>query len=124
MAGRIGCRAAALLPAGRDPVLARLVADAGLPRVPAARETHFATLVRAIVHQQPATAAARAIHGRLIAALGGDTAVTPERVLATPAPRVSSITYGRCAGTGARGAGPPGRQRRRPGCERSGRRSG
>jgi DNA-3-methyladenine glycosylase II len=84
MAGRIGYRAAALLLAERDPVLARLVAEAGLPRVPVVRETHFATLVRSIVYQQLATAAARAIHGRLIAALGSDdTAVTPERVLAT-----------------------------------------
>jgi DNA-3-methyladenine glycosylase II len=83
---RMGYRAAALLLAERDPVVARLVADAGLPRVPVARETHFATLVRSIVYQQLATAAARAIHGRLIAALGGETAVTPERVLATPSP--------------------------------------
>ncbi|HEY6744517.1 MAG TPA: hypothetical protein VI357_02245 [Mycobacteriales bacterium] len=83
MAGRIGYRAAALLLAQRDPVLARLVAEAGLPRVPVARETHFATLVRSIVYQQLATAAARAIHGRLVAALADD--VSPERVLATPA---------------------------------------
>ena len=60
MAGRIGCRAAALLLADRDPVLARLVAEAGLPEVPVAREPHFATLVRSTVHQQLATAAARA----------------------------------------------------------------
>jgi DNA-3-methyladenine glycosylase II len=45
-------------------------------------ETHFATLVRSIVYQQLAGAAARAIHGRLIAALGDE--VTAERVLATP----------------------------------------
>ncbi|HEX6454485.1 MAG TPA: hypothetical protein VF060_34115, partial [Trebonia sp.] len=59
----------------------RLVTEAGLPRVPRATETHFATLVRSIVYQQLAGAAARAIHGRLIAALNDD--VTPERVLAT-----------------------------------------
>jgi DNA-3-methyladenine glycosylase II len=82
MAPRIGYRAAALLLAERDPVLARLVADAGLPRLPVARESHFGTLVRSITYQQLATAAARAIHGRLLAALAGD--VTPERVLATP----------------------------------------
>lgn len=81
MAGRIGYRAAALLLAERDPVLARLVAEAGLPKVPVVRETHFATLVRSIVHQQLATAAARAIHGRLLAALADE--VTPGRVLAT-----------------------------------------
>ena len=84
MAGRIGYRAAALLLAERDPVLARLVAELGLPRVPVARESPFATLVRSIVYQQLATAAARAIHGRLIAALGGE--VTPQRLLATPEP--------------------------------------
>ena len=42
-------------------------------------ETHFAALVRAILYQQLAGAAARAIHGRLIASLGGE--VTPERFL-------------------------------------------
>jgi DNA-3-methyladenine glycosylase II len=46
-------------------------------------ETHFEALVRAIVYQQLAGAAAAAIHGRLIAALGSE--VTPERVLAQPA---------------------------------------
>lgn len=84
MAAGTGYRAAALLLAERDPVLARLVAAAGLPRVPVVRETPFGTLVRSIVYQQLATAAARAIHGRLVSALGSaDTDVTPERVLAT-----------------------------------------
>ena len=82
MAQRVGYRTAARLLAERDPVIARLVAEAGLPTVPAARESHFATLVRSITYQQLATAAARAIHGRLVAALGGE--VTAERVLATP----------------------------------------
>ena len=63
-------------------MLARLVADAGPPTLPVAQETHFATLVRSITYQQLATSAARAIHGRLVAALGED--VTAERVLATP----------------------------------------
>jgi DNA-3-methyladenine glycosylase II len=67
--------------AERDPVIARLVAEAGLPSIPAPTEEHFAALVRAITYQQLAGAAARAIHGRLIAALEGD--VSPERVLAT-----------------------------------------
>src|ERR1700677_5327558 len=75
-------RAAALKLAERDPVMARLVAEAGLPAFPRPTDTHFATLVRSITYQQLAGAAARAIHGRLILALGGD--VTPERVLATP----------------------------------------
>ena len=74
-------RQAALILAGRDPVLARLVEQAGLPRFPAPAESNFATLVRSVVYQQLAGAAARAIHGRLITALGEE--VTPERVLAT-----------------------------------------
>ena len=70
--------AAAIL-AERDPVIRRLVAEAGPPRLSAPTETHFETLVRAIVYQQLAGAAAAAIHGRLIAALDGE--VTPERLL-------------------------------------------
>ncbi len=68
--------------ADRDPVIARLVAEAGLPSLPRPTEAHFAALVRAIVYQQLAGAAAQAIHRRLVAALGGE--VTPERILATP----------------------------------------
>ena len=68
--------------ADRDPVIARLVAEAGLPSLPKPTEAHFAALVRAIVYQQLAGAAAQAIHRRLVAALGGE--VTPERILATP----------------------------------------
>ena len=79
---RVSPRQAALLLADRDPVIARLVAEAGLPRFPKPTETHFAALVRSIVYQQLAGAAAQAIHGRLIAALGGE--VAPERILATP----------------------------------------
>jgi DNA-3-methyladenine glycosylase II len=63
-------------------VLARLVAEAGLPSFPKPVDDHFATLVRSITYQQLAGAAAKAIHGRLVLALDGD--VTPERVLATP----------------------------------------
>lgn len=75
-----GYRAAALELAGRDPVIAGLVSEAGLPRFPRPTETHFATLVRTVVYQQLAGAAARAIHGRLIASLDDD--VTPQRILA------------------------------------------
>jgi DNA-3-methyladenine glycosylase II len=71
--------AAAAILSERDPVLRRLVAEAGLPRVRPPAETHFAALVRAIVYQQLAGSAAAAIHGRLIAALGAE--VTPERLL-------------------------------------------
>lgn len=73
-------RAAARELAEHDPVIRRLVADAGLPTFPRPTETHFATLVRSIVYQQLAGAAARAIHGRLVAALHDD--VSPEQVLA------------------------------------------
>ena len=81
--------AAAAVLAERDPVLRRLVAEAGPARVPPPTETHLATLVRAIVYQQLAGAAAAAIHGRLIAALGGE--VTPERLLSLPSGTLRSV---------------------------------
>lgn len=68
--GRISWPAAAEVLAGRDPVIARLLAEAGAPNVRRSSETPFAALVRAIVYQQLAGAAAAAIHGRLVAALG------------------------------------------------------
>ena len=72
--------AAAKVLAEQDPVLRRLVADAGPPRMRARTETHLGTLVRAIVYQQLAGAAAAAIHGRLLDAMEGE--LTPERLLA------------------------------------------
>lgn len=69
--------------AARDPVLASLVAAAGPPRLGARSASHFAALVRSVVHQQLAGAAAAAIHRRVVAALGGT--VEPATVLATPA---------------------------------------
>jgi DNA-3-methyladenine glycosylase II len=72
-------KAAAEILAGRDPVLRRLVAEAGPIQVSPSTDTHFEALVRAILYQQLAGAAARAIHGRLIEALGGE--VSPERFL-------------------------------------------
>jgi DNA-3-methyladenine glycosylase II len=71
---------AARILAGRDPVIAQLLAQTGLPRFRRPSESHFATLVRAIVYQQLAGRAAAAIHGRLIAALNGD--VEPEPLIA------------------------------------------
>ena len=65
-------KAAATALSERDPVLRRLVAKSGPPQVNPPTETHFEALVRAILYQQLAGAAARAIHGRLIAALGGE----------------------------------------------------
>ena len=81
--------AAAAILAERDPVLRRLVDEAGPARVPPPTETHLATLVRAIVYQQLAGAAAAAIHGRLIAALGGE--VTAERLLSLPPETLRSV---------------------------------
>jgi DNA-3-methyladenine glycosylase II len=81
--------AAAAILAERDPVIRRLVAEAGLPRLSAPAGTHFETLVRAIVYQQLAGAAASAIHGRLIAALDGE--VTPERLLTLPDQTLRSV---------------------------------
>jgi DNA-3-methyladenine glycosylase II len=75
--------------ADHDPVVARLVALAGLPRVPRSRETPFAALVRAIVYQQLAGAAARAIHGRLLDALDDDP--RPEALLALDAATLRTV---------------------------------
>ena len=71
--------AAARILAERDPVIARLLDQTGPPKLARPTETHFATLVRAIVYQQLAGRAAAAIHGRLIAALDGD--VRPETLI-------------------------------------------
>ncbi len=62
-----------------DPVLARLHAQFGIPHFDIPFEGPFASLVRGICYQQIAGAAASAIHGRLVAALGD---VVPERMLA------------------------------------------
>ena len=70
--------AAAIL-AERDPVMRRLVAEAGPAKLGSADGTHFEALVRAITYQQLAGRAAEAIHGRLIAALDGQ--VEPEPLL-------------------------------------------
>ena len=79
---KVTYRQAALILAERDPVVARLVEAAGLPRFPAPTENNFAVLVRSVTYQQLAGASARAIHGRLIAALEED--ITPERLLSIP----------------------------------------
>ena len=79
-ANRLSPRQAANALAERNPVVARLVDAHGPPQFPRPTETPFASLVRAITFQQLAGAAARAIHGRLLALLGE---VTPERLLAT-----------------------------------------
>jgi DNA-3-methyladenine glycosylase II len=66
---------------GKDPVFAPWVRRAGTIRVPVHGEAPFYYLARAIVYQQLAGAAARTIHGRFMAALGGD--VSPAKVLRT-----------------------------------------
>jgi 3-methyladenine DNA glycosylase/8-oxoguanine DNA glycosylase len=67
--------------ASRDPVLADLVARVGPIRYPPRdRNGPFGSLVRAIVFQQLAGNAARAIHGRLLATVGEP--FTPEAVTA------------------------------------------
>ena len=75
-------RAAAEILAGRDPVLDRLIEQAGPVEYSAPTGPHFDALVQAIVYQQLAGPAAAAIHRRLIAAVDGT--LTPERLLALP----------------------------------------
>ncbi|HUF76954.1 MAG TPA: hypothetical protein VMM35_11785 [Longimicrobiales bacterium] len=66
---------------GADPVFGPWVRHIGSIRVPSYTEEPFYYLSRAIVYQQLATAAARTIHGRFVAALGGE--VTPAKALRT-----------------------------------------
>src|ERR1700693_1129866 len=66
-----------------DAVIPAWVDEFGLPQFPEPTEQPFATLVRAITQQQIASAAARAIHARLVTTLGGQ--VTAERLAASPA---------------------------------------
>jgi DNA-3-methyladenine glycosylase II len=77
---KVSFAAAARILAERDPVVAGLFEQTGPPRLSRPLESHFGTLVRAVVYQQLAGRAAAAIHGRLVAALGGD--VQPEALLA------------------------------------------
>jgi DNA-3-methyladenine glycosylase II len=73
----------------RDPVIARLIELTGLPEIAPPTEAPFAALVRAITQQQIATPAARAIHGRLRAALDDD--VTPVRMLTLQVPELRAV---------------------------------
>jgi DNA-3-methyladenine glycosylase II len=78
-----GHRAASLLLADRDPVLAGLVATHGPMRIPPRPPVadRFAALARSIVYQQLAGRAAAAIWARTVA-LADDGAFRPEVVLA------------------------------------------
>jgi DNA-3-methyladenine glycosylase II len=73
----------------RDPILKDLFEAAGPPRLRPPQESHFAALVRSVVYQQLAGAAAAAIHGRLILELSGE--VTPEALLATEPDRLRDL---------------------------------
>ena len=66
--------------AARDPVMAKLIAEAGPMKLRKPLDTNFAALARSIVYQQLAGNAAAAIHGRMVAALDGK--VEPENLLA------------------------------------------
>jgi DNA-3-methyladenine glycosylase II len=79
MGARVSYGEATRILAERDPVLGRLVAEAGPMRIARRTMSPFEALVQAIVYQQLAGPAARAIHGRLIAAL--DSGVEPEAML-------------------------------------------
>ena len=71
MTVRVSHAVAAKELASLDPVIAELLARVGTPKLRKPVDTHFAALARSIVYQQLAGAAAAAIHGRLVAALGG-----------------------------------------------------
>ncbi|MEY2403191.1 MAG: DNA-3-methyladenine glycosylase [Acidimicrobiaceae bacterium] len=79
MGARVSYGEATRILAERDAVLGRLVAEAGPMRIARRTMSPFEALVQAIVYQQLAGPAARAIHGRLIAALDGG--VEPEAML-------------------------------------------
>src|SRR5947209_20540503 len=68
--------------ARRDPVMAGLIEQTGLPRLRRRGMDHFGALARSIVYQQLAGKAAAAIHGRLLALFDGE--FTPEALLAVP----------------------------------------
>ncbi len=77
---RVGFTAAAHELATRDPDLASLIEVVGPPRLREPHDTHFEMLVRSIVFQQLAGAAASTIHRRLVALLEDE--VSPARILA------------------------------------------
>jgi len=78
-AGKVSPDEAVRILAERDPVIAGLYEEFGVPDFHLPREGNFPTLVQSVTYQQLAGPAARAIHGRLVAALGE---VTPERMMA------------------------------------------
>jgi len=81
--GRTSLAAAIQIVKKRDPVLAKLVARVGpITYRPRSPDGHFGALVRAIVYQQLAGAAARAIHERVRGAVHG--VLTPHALADLP----------------------------------------
>ena len=68
--------------ARRDPAMARLIKAAGAMELRPALEDHFAALVRSIMYQQLAGAAASTIHGRFLKLFADG--LSPAAVLALP----------------------------------------
>ncbi len=62
-----------------DPSFIEIIDQAGPISLPPSKTDHFAYLVRSVVHQQLAGAAARTIHGRLAVLAGGE--MRPEVLL-------------------------------------------
>ena len=78
-----------------DERLAAIIDSVGPYRhTPTRRGTHFAALLRAIVYQQLAGAAAATIYGR-VCTLNGGRAPTPEQILAAPAASLRALGLSR-----------------------------
>ena len=83
------CAAATRVLARRDPALARLIKAHGPCQLGTrARRDAFSALVRAIIFQQLATAAATTIHDRVMAAMDARRCPPPATWLATPEERL------------------------------------
>ena len=81
--GRVSLATAVDEVAGRDPVMANLVALVGpLRHRPRSADGHFGALVRSIASQQLSGRAADTILGRVVTAAGGR--LTPEAIAAVP----------------------------------------
>src|SRR4051812_40176258 len=89
---RVSYAEAARILATRDPVLAALIEEAGPMRVGRSTTSHFAALVEAIVYQQLAGAAARAIPGRVVAAPGDTVEREPLLSLSDPPLRAVGLS--------------------------------
>lgn len=75
--------------AQRDPMMARLIRDAGPIDIPVSQDSYFAALVQAITYQQLAEPAARTIHHRLVELLANH--VTAEAVIRHTASDLHSV---------------------------------